>query len=101
MVTEMDVVDRSAPSDIAARDAQVAAVYKRFLDAALDNPALIAVMTWGLTDKESWIVRGDLKNFIRSDGLKPRPLPFDDDYRPKPAYDAIANALRAAPVRQG
>ena len=99
MITEMDVLDRSAPSDVVERDSQVAAVYKRYLDAALDNPALIAVITWGLTDKESWIVRGDLKNFKRSDGLPARPLPFDEQYRPKKAYQAIVESLRAAPVR--
>ena len=99
MITEMDVVDRSAPGDIPQRDAQVAAVYKRYLDAALDNPALIAVITWGLTDRESWIVRGDVKNFKRNDGLPARPLPFDDEYRPKKAYLAIAESLRAAPIR--
>jgi endo-1,4-beta-xylanase len=99
MVTELDVIDRGSPSDIATRDAEVAALYKRYLDIVLDNRAVIAVITWGLTDRESWITRGDLKDFHRSDGLSPRPLPFDDQYRPKKAYDAIAAALGAAPGR--
>jgi endo-1,4-beta-xylanase len=35
----------------------------------------------------------------RADGLPKRPLPYDDDYRPKPLREAIAAALRAAPAR--
>lgn len=99
MITEMDVIDRSAPSDLAARDAEVASLYKRFLDVALANRSLIAVITWGLSDRESWITRGDQAAFRRKDGLPARPLPFDENYRPKKAYYAIADALRAAPGR--
>jgi endo-1,4-beta-xylanase len=99
MITEMDVVDRAAPSDVAVRDAQVAALYKRYLDVMLDNHALVGVVTWGLTDGDSWITRGDSPAFRRTDDLPPRPLPFDADYRQKPCYDAIAQALRAAPKR--
>jgi endo-1,4-beta-xylanase len=77
----------------------VASLYKRYLDVVLDNRATIAVITWGLSDRESWITRGDEKGFRRADGLPPRPLPFDDQYRPKKAYEAIAEALRAAPAR--
>ncbi|HZT87413.1 MAG TPA: endo-1,4-beta-xylanase [Stellaceae bacterium] len=100
LLTELDVADRSAPSDIAVRDAEVAATYKRYLDAALAHQAVIAAITWGLTDGDSWVTRGDLPAFRRTDGLPPRPLPFDQNYRPKPAYFAIAEALHAAPMRR-
>jgi endo-1,4-beta-xylanase len=99
MVTELDVIDHDSPSDIATRDVEVATLYKRYLDTVLDNTAVTAVITWGLSDRDSWITRGDLKQFRRSDGLPPRPLPFDDQYRPKKAYAAIAAALGAAPSR--
>ena len=99
MLTEMDVVDVGAPGDIAARDAAVAAVYKNYLDAALASPALKDVITWGLSDHDSWIVHTNEPDFHRDDGLTPRPLPFDADLKPKPAYFAIADALKAAPSR--
>jgi endo-1,4-beta-xylanase len=99
MITELDVVDRASPSDIPSRDGEVAALYKRYLDVTLDNRAVIGVVTWGLTDKDSWITRGDLANFHRADGLPARPLPLDDHYRRKPAYDAVAEAFRTAPLR--
>ncbi|MGH7113437.1 MAG: endo-1,4-beta-xylanase, partial [Stellaceae bacterium] len=56
-ITELDVTDEHAPADIAARDQLVADAYRRFLDAALDEPAVKMVVTWGLSDRHSWIVR--------------------------------------------
>lgn len=99
LISELDVADKGAPSDIATRDADVAAIYKRYLDVALDNRAVKTVITWGLADKESWVVQSHKPEYVRSDGLEPRPLPFDDDYRPKPAYFAMVDAFRAAPHR--
>jgi glycosyl hydrolase family 10 len=72
---------------MATRNDDVARLYRRYLDVVLVNKATIAVITWGFTDRESWITRGDLKDFLRSDGLPPHPLPFDDQYRPKRAYE--------------
>jgi endo-1,4-beta-xylanase len=99
MLTELDVIDRGAPSDIAKRDAAVADAYRRYLDVALANKAVKAVITWGLTDRYSWITNGHYPDTVRADGLPPRPLPFDADYAPKPAYVAIAEALSAAQPR--
>jgi endo-1,4-beta-xylanase len=99
LVTELDVVDAASPSDVVTRDAEVATMYKRYLDVVLDNKATVAVVTWGLTDRDSWITRGDDPSFRRADGLPARPLPFDDHYARKPAYYTVAEALKAAPAR--
>jgi endo-1,4-beta-xylanase len=98
MLTELDVIDRLAPADITSRDAAVAETYRRYLDVALANKAVKTVVIWGLTDRNSWIdwVHESTK---RADGLHPRPLPFDEEFRPKPAYFAIAEAFRRAPPR--
>ena len=99
VIAELDVGDKGSPADVKVRDAEVAALYKRFLDIALANPAVHQVITWGLTDRDSWVVRGDMKVFKRNDDATPRPLPFDRRYRPKPAFYAIADAFKAAPKR--
>jgi endo-1,4-beta-xylanase len=99
MITEMDVIDVGAPSDPAARDAAVASMYKDFLDVALASPAMKTVVTWGLSDRDSWITHYNMDDFRRPDGLPPRPLPFDADLKPKPAYSAMAEAFKAAPGR--
>ncbi len=97
MVTEFDVADVDGPADPAERDADIAAVTKSFLDTALDSPACAGVLCWGITDEYSWL--SDLEKYKRADGTKTRGLPYDDQYRPKPMWDAIAAALDAAPAR--
>jgi endo-1,4-beta-xylanase len=99
MITELDVIDVGAPTDIAARDQAVAAYYKDYLDVALANPAVKTVVTWGLSDHDSWITHYGIDDFRRPDGMPPRPLPFDADLKAKPAYFAMADAFRAAPAR--
>jgi endo-1,4-beta-xylanase len=99
-ITELDVTDENAPADIAVRDQLIADTYRRFLDAALDEPAVKMVLTWGLSDRHSWIVRRETNETKwRKDRLPSRPLPFDADLRPKPAFAAMAAAFAQAPSR--
>jgi endo-1,4-beta-xylanase len=78
----------------------VADTYSRFLDTALDEPAVKVVVTWGLSDRHSWIVRKETHaSKWRTDGTPSRPLPFDADLKPKPAFEAIARAFARAPQR--
>ena len=97
MLSELDCVDNGAPSDIAARDAEVARVYRRYLDVALAHPAVNTVITWGVSDRMSWIVSVGDPRTKRPDGLRPRPLPFDAEDKPKPVCWAMVEALRHAP----
>ena len=99
MLTELDCIDKGAPSDIARRDAAVAGAYKRYLDVALASRAVTTVINWGLSDRSSWVISGGDPLAKRDDGLRPRPLLFDTDLRPKPAYRAIADGLGGAPPR--
>lgn len=99
-ITELDVADEDAPADQAVRDRLVADMYSRFLDAALDEPAVKMVVTWGLSDRHSWIVRQETNQAKwRKDGMLPRPLPFDADLKPKPAFEAMVQAFTHAPQR--
>jgi endo-1,4-beta-xylanase len=99
-ITELDVTDENAPAEEAVRDRLVADTYSRFLETALDEPAVKMVVTWGLSDRHSWIVRKEThESKWRGDGMPSRPLPFDADLRPKPAFDAIAQAFVHAPQR--
>ena len=89
LVTEHDVDDSNGPSDIAARDATVADASRRFLDVMLDEPSLIAVLTWGLTDK--FLDPRRLRD--RLFGNYPRMLPLDADFQKKPMWVAMARAF--------
>ena len=94
-ITELDVLDDGLKANIATRDAGVAQVYSTFLNAALQEPAVKIVVTFGLSDRYTWLQ----EDFPRRDGAARRPLPFDENLQPKPAYTAILNAFNAAPAR--
>jgi endo-1,4-beta-xylanase len=93
-ITELDVIDNNAPADRTTRDRMVADAYSRFLDAALDEPAVKMVLTWGLSDRHSWLAGS------RSDQLPARPLPFGADLEPKPALEAMTRAFTRAASRR-
>jgi endo-1,4-beta-xylanase len=95
LITEMDVLDDGLPADEAERDAAIGEVYQRYLDVALAEPEVGALITFGLTDRFTWLQ----EDYPRDDGAARRPLPFDEDLQPKPAYDAIKSALESAPER--
>jgi len=95
LITELDVLDDGLPADIPARDRAVADVYRRYLDAAMEEPAVVALMTFGLSDRYTWLQ----EDFPRQDGAPRRPLPFDDHLKPTPAYDALAAGLQEATPR--
>ena len=99
-ITELDVTDEHAPAEVTVRDRLVADTYRRFLDVALDEPAVKMVVTWGLSDRHSWIVRQETYQAKwRTDDAPSRPLPFDADLQPKPACEAMAQAFTHAPHR--
>ena len=96
LITEMDVLDDGLPADVAVRDRGVADVYRRYLDVTLDHPAVKALITFGLSDRYTWLQ----EDLPREDGAARRPLHFDEDLQPKPAYHALAHSLRDAPWRR-
>jgi len=89
LITELDVIDRDLPDDIESRDKGVAEVYESYLTAALQEPAVIAVLTWGLTDKHTWLA----SRHRRPSGVPLRVLPLDVEYQRKPAWSAMARAF--------
>lgn len=95
MLTEMDVNDRALSSDVPSRDTAVGALYRSYLNLTLANPDVVALLTWGITDKYTWLNGED----SRPDKLPERALPFDADLNPTPAYAAEVEAVRAATAR--
>jgi endo-1,4-beta-xylanase len=63
-----------------------AKVYRGVVRTCLENPGCTAIQTWGFTDKYSWIGS-------HSHGTRGAALPFDREYKPKPAYDAMLSEL--------
>lgn len=96
LITELDVLDDGLPRQARTRDLLVADVYRRYLDVALDETAVASVMTFGLSDRYSWLQ----EDYPRPDGAARRPLPFDQHLQPKPAFFALQQGLLHAVRRR-
>lgn len=96
-ITELDVLDQKLPADVAERDRIVAETCRRYLDVALDEPAVKAVMTWGLSDRYTYMSQDPQSR--RPDGLPSRCLPWDPALAPTPMARALAEAFEHAPAR--
>lgn len=97
-ITELDVNDTGVSGPISARDAAVAGMYKNYLDAVLSVPAVKVVQLWQLADATSWM-RDPAISQRMGVRYKPRPLLYDEAFRRKPAWDAVARALSGALIR--
>ena len=97
-VTELDVNDDAVTVDgITERDEIVADVYRDYLANVLDGPEIKAVLTWGATDRNSWLNHGKIRK-LHPDRLE-RPLPFDPEDAPAPAFFAMRESFDAAKKR--
>lgn len=79
-ITELDVPARDASDPLGVQ----ARVYRDTFEACLSQRCR-EVTLWGFTDRHTWI------DDTLGEGLAP--LPFDLDYRPKPALDAIRDRI--------
>lgn len=89
-VTELDVIDAGLPGPADAIDTVAASRVDDFLGAIFAQKVPDAVLTWGLTDRYSWVPT----YFARRDGTPNRPLPLDDAYRPKAMMRVIERYCR-------
>ena len=93
LVTEMDVRDYLLPGDIAVRDALVAKQYYDYLSFILQFKSVKAVLTWGLSDRSTWIS----KHNPRQDGLPVRPLLSTPNCNPSPRLTRSCEHLTKRP----
>ncbi|MGE7683277.1 endo-1,4-beta-xylanase [Peribacillus simplex] len=80
-ITEMDVKIQHSNKSQKERLQQQAEMYSKTLKLCLSSSNCSSLVTWGVTDKYSWI-----PNFT---GEEDSPLLFDEKYRAKPSYEAI------------
>lgn len=85
LITELDMIDNKLPGPVEIRDALTAAKTYELLDTITRVTRPSAIITWGITDKRTWVPMWNK----RDDGRPNRPLPFDADYRPKPMWNVI------------
>jgi endo-1,4-beta-xylanase len=96
-LTELDVNEDDLPyNDVAKRDEAIAKTYGDFLNVALAEPAVKAVLMWGVSDSHTWLNDGPTHHRKQPDRPQ-RSLPFDNDYKPKPVFFAIRDAYDRRP----
>ena len=83
-ITEMDVRHKSNKPSAYLLDVQ-ARIYRDLFQACVTQESCKAFVTWGVGDRDSWIPRA-----FPGYGAA---LLFDNDYRPKPAYQALMRLL--------
>jgi endo-1,4-beta-xylanase len=90
LITELDVIDYGLPGKVGERDALVADMAGQFLGAVCDVVRPRAILTWGLSDRYTWVPT----YFKRTDGMPNRPLPLDAELKRKPLFDVIEQYRR-------
>jgi endo-1,4-beta-xylanase len=97
LVTEMDITDYDPDTGIAKRNQMIGSRYEQYLNVVLKRKSVIAVLTWGMSDRYTWTHRGF--KWPRRDGVAMVPLPYDENMSPKPAWYGMARAFENAPQR--
>jgi endo-1,4-beta-xylanase len=90
LITELDVIDFGLPGKVSERDAMVAEMAGRFLEAVCEVVRPKAILTWGLSDRYTWVPM----YFKRADGMPNRPLPLDVNFYRKPLFYVIEEYRR-------
>lgn len=85
-ITEMDVRIHGGRGTRQEKLATQAKLYREMLQACLDASNCTTFVTWGFSDRHSWI-----PSYY---GHPDSPLIFDESFRPKPAYNALIELLR-------
>ncbi len=84
-VTEFDVNMSSVAGTSDYKNRLQANIYYDMVRACIESKVCPSFAILGITDKETWY------NYLGVKGAKP--LPFDENYKPKPAYYSLYNAL--------
>jgi endo-1,4-beta-xylanase len=100
-ITELDVLEADRSLPVAQRDRAVADEVAILLDVALDEPAMRNVVTWGLSDRHSWLqdratTTKAAQNCMPVDcgGLN-RGLPYDGAMATKPMRAVLDRVITA------
>lgn len=88
-ITELDVKEADQGGSVRHRDTKAADHVREYLDVVLNEPNVRGLVTWGLSDRDSWLqdaTRGHSESLNRG-------LPFDERMAPKPLHWTLEKAL--------
>lgn len=86
-ITEMDIAITDQPGvDLPTQLQEQARIYRESVQMCVAAKNCTAIVFWGFTDRYTWMT-----SLIGQGG---KPLIFDEFFRPKPAYEAVKEALK-------
>ena len=88
-ITELDVKEADRSASVGRRDSRTADHVSEYLDVVLAEPNVRGLVTWGLSDRDSWLQDGP----DASSGSLNRGLPFDGNLVAKPLHWVLQQAL--------
>ena len=100
-ITELDVLEADRNISLERRDQEVADAVQSLLEVACEQPAVKSIVTWGLSDRDSWLQEREPQTKL-AQGRSPvdvrqlnRGLPFDGDMRAKPMRGVLERMMAA------
>lgn len=100
-VTELDVLEDERDGPIEERDRRVADAVEALVDVIADQPAVTSLVTWGLSDRDSWLQErsDDTRMAQRCSPVDcaqlNRGLPYDGSLTSKPMRSVLARLSAA------
>jgi endo-1,4-beta-xylanase len=94
LITELDIIDTRIPGSLTQRDDAVARAYSEYLQRIVPRTGTEQVIFWTPWDGSDWMETEHGARFDRADGKPHRPGLIDVAMHRKPAFHAVANALR-------
>ena len=94
-ISELDVKEQGHHLPLAERDRLVAEEARKFLDIALGETSVRGVVTWGISDRHSWLTENPTQATLDARGrpVLNRGLPYDQNYQQKLMHSAIHDSL--------
>jgi endo-1,4-beta-xylanase len=89
-ITELDVNLINVKGTQTEKYQAQAKVYRDVVEAALESKVCKSITIWGISDQYSWLIQPEYKAQGGGDAL----LLYDNAYQPKPAYEAVREALK-------
>lgn len=86
-ITEMDVYQ--GPTNSPEAFAKQKEIFYNIVHTCLLDSNCIGFVTWGIADRYTWLRTSDWKNMPDA-----KPVLFDDDFKKKPAYYGVLQALK-------
>ena len=98
-ITELDINDDDlAIDDTAERAEAVGDIYGNYLKRRVKHANVTDILVWGVNNRSSWLNAPGEKQRPKHPAREALCLPFDDSFKPQPAFFALRDTMRKRKV---